>query len=128
MQRISELCKQGLGDDEIAQLMTQEGFHTAQRSGVNPAAIRNIRMQYAFHLQRHSKRGACKVDGCWTTHGLAVFLDVDADHIYRRIRKGVIDPTHVHFDQSAEIYLIDDYPGLIETLRESFVKVSGTNV
>lgn len=127
VRRIGELCAQGLSDGQIAVRMTQEGFHTAQRSQVNGEAVRNIRMQYGFHLQRHSKRTASKIDGYWTTRGLAVRLEVDPDRIYRRLRKGVIDPAHVHFDEAADIYLIQEYPGLIETLRQSLANAKGTH-
>jgi hypothetical protein len=62
-------------------------------------------MQYGFQLARHSKRTASKIDRYWTTRGLAWLLEVDPDRIYRRLRKGIIDPSYVHFDE-----------GLISTL------------
>lgn len=126
VRRIGELCTQGFSDNQIAVHMTREGFHTAQRDDVNAEAVRNIRMQYGFHLQRHCKRTASQINGYWTTRGLALELGVKPEQISRRIRKGVIDPKYVCYDEAAEIYLIQDYPTLIESLRQSFSPARGT--
>jgi hypothetical protein len=126
VRRIGELCAQGFSDSQIAVHMTREGFHTAQRDDVNAEAVRNVRMQYGFHLQRHCKRTASQIDGYWTTRGLAIQLGVKPEQISRRIRKGVIDPHSVCYDEAAEIYLIQDYPTLIESLRQSFSPARGT--
>jgi len=126
VRRIGELCSQGLNDGPIAAQLTKEGFHTAQRDEVNALAVCHIRQQYRFHLDRHSKRTASKIDGCWTTRGLALLLGVGSDRIYRRLRKGVIDPHYVRYDEKAEIYLIQEYPGLMETLQHSLLNTNGT--
>jgi DNA invertase Pin-like site-specific DNA recombinase len=115
--RIRQLCQEGCNNLQIAERLTNEGFHSARTSTITAAVVQEFRNTHRLYLRRHAKRSATKVDGRWTTRGLAEHLGVSIDYIQRRIRNGMIDPRHLDRDPEAEIYLIDDDPELLQSLR-----------
>jgi DNA invertase Pin-like site-specific DNA recombinase len=121
VQRIEELWRQGLKDEQIARRLTNEGFHSARSSGVAPSAVLRIRRKHSwFHIA--SPPHTLEVNGYLTTRGLCTCLGASRDWIYRRIYDGTIPPGHVARHQQHKLYLIKDDPELIEQLRQRLAK------
>lgn len=59
------------------------------------------------------------MDNCWTTKGLAARLGVSVRAILRQIYRQVIPPEHMHRHPESGVYLIDDYPELLPTLKQA---------
>jgi hypothetical protein len=119
VERIRELCEQGLSEEQIAVRLETEGFHSARARGVSVDAVRKIRIKHDWFLVRHVKRQQPQIDGRWTTYGLAQALGVRTDYIARRIYNGVIPARYVSRDPQADIYLVEDYPSLLDDLAQS---------
>jgi DNA invertase Pin-like site-specific DNA recombinase len=114
--RIGELYRQGLDDRQIAQQLSQEGFHSAHRTGVAVNAVKTIRQEAGWHHPT-GPRPALKVGGWLTTAGMAARLEVERRWVHWRLKNGVIADHYVTRDPETGNYLIADDPELIEQLR-----------
>lgn len=118
--RIHELVGQGFDDDQMADQLTREGFCSARAGAVSACSVRKIRLKYDWYLLNHVKRRIDKIDGKWTVAGLAKQVGVSTNYIQYRIYDKTIDPAHVQRDPKAWVYLIEDYPGLCDTIRARY--------
>ena len=118
-ERIHVLYEQGMTDEQMAQVLTQEGFHSARKPYVSTSKVYKVRLQNRWLNLGEVHRQASKVDGYWTSHGLAVELGVEVRVILKRIYRHVIPREHVHRHEVSGVYLIDDYPELLDSLRQT---------
>jgi DNA invertase Pin-like site-specific DNA recombinase len=121
--RIHDLWQTGHTDAQIAELLTQEGFHAARSPDVTPAIVLKIRNQNHWVSNYHRHRSVDKIDGLWTIHGLSKELDVDRDWLYRRIYNGTLQSPDVILVPPYNNYLIRDDPVLIDQLRHEVQKL-----
>ncbi|CAN5840055.1 recombinase family protein [soil metagenome] len=114
--RIKQLWQQGQTDAQIADVLNQEGFHSARQQKVTDHIVLSIRHQQQWSSICHTYQDVEKVDGLWTIKGLAAQLGVKIHWIYNRIRNGFL----TEFDlvrQPRGYYLIRDNAALMERLR-----------
>jgi hypothetical protein len=124
-ERIHELWKLQKTDDEIATLLSQEGFRSARSLQVNPLAVQKIRLQN--HWKSQSTKGALRIrlNGFLSVTELADHIGVDRSLILRRIYNGMIPATDIrrHPDFKTA-YLIRMSPELIDNLKQTLRKVA----
>jgi DNA invertase Pin-like site-specific DNA recombinase len=116
--RIEQLWKQGLDDAQMAEKLSQEDFHSARSAVVSPVAVQKIRLAHGWHLSLAQCRNAKQFNGYLTARGLAARLGVERTWVYRRIYRGVIDPSYVARHPRSKVYLIKDDPKLIAELKQ----------
>ncbi len=116
-ERVRELFEQRLTDAQIAATLTQEGFRSARRNAISPSKVFKIRLANRWLKPYTADRQAAQVNGQWTTKSLAARLEVGVPAILRLIYKRTIPQEHVHRAADSGVYLIDDYPGLFESLQ-----------
>jgi hypothetical protein len=117
-ERVRELFEQHLTDAQIAATLTEEGFRSARRNYISPSKVFKIRLANRWIKPYMADRRAAQVQGQWTTKSLATRLQASVPAILRLIYKQVIPQQHVHRATDSGVYLIDDYPGLFETLQQ----------
>jgi DNA invertase Pin-like site-specific DNA recombinase len=110
--QILALEAQGKSDEEIAQLLTTQGFRSPQRPRVLPRTVQTIRLQHG-RLHRYRGPRPRHVPGWLTVSQLATALGVKAHWVYHLIRRGQIIVTR---DPATRLYLFPDCP---ETLEDS---------
>lgn len=115
--RVHDLWQDGFTDDEIAEALTKEGFHSARSLYVSAATVLKIRNQNRWMSSFHLYRRSDKVDGMWTVHGLSKELGINRNWFYRRIYKGKLRSPDVICKLPFGNYLIRDDPNLINRLR-----------
>jgi hypothetical protein len=112
--RIAALSQTGASDREIAEHLSAEGFHSARQPTVSKELVGKIRRAQGGVAVRQRFRAQERIDGQWTTHGLAQALRVRRTWLYERIVAGTIPavrhPVTAH-------YLIPDDPRVIDNLR-----------
>jgi hypothetical protein len=119
VERVGELWRQGLADPQIAEQLTAEDFRSAMSPAeVLPSTVRKIRheQRWCHRLGRSGK--ALELEGQLTTGGLAGLLGVNRSWVYRRLRRGQIDPQYVSRHGENGIYLIQNDPQLIKQLKQ----------
>jgi DNA invertase Pin-like site-specific DNA recombinase len=119
VERVRIGFEQGRSDAQIAEMLTQEGFHSARTSHVSVSKVFKIRLQHRWLQPYEAHRHAHQLDGCWTTRGLAAKVGVSVHAILRQIYKQVIPPEHVHRHAESGVYLINNYPELLSTLGQA---------
>jgi DNA invertase Pin-like site-specific DNA recombinase len=112
--RISALSQTGASDREIAERLSAEGFHSARQPTVSKELVGKIRRAQGGVAVRQQFRAQERIEGQWTTHGLAQTLRIRRTWLYERIVAGTVPavrhPVTGH-------YLIPDDPLVIDTLR-----------
>jgi hypothetical protein len=111
--QILALETQGKSDEEIAQLLTTQGFRSPQRPRVLPGMVQTIRLQHG-RLHRYRGPRPRHVPGWLTVSQLATALGVKAHWVYHLIRRGQILVTR---DPATQLYLFPDCPGTLEDFR-----------
>jgi DNA invertase Pin-like site-specific DNA recombinase len=119
--RIQELWLLEYNDEKIAEILTQEGFHSARSSHVTTRSVMKIRLTRKWHTLFDRLRHVDEVDGCWTVNGLAKQLAVNESCVYRFIYSQTIHPDFVNRAPKG-IYLIRKDEGLLEQLRQRIEK------
>jgi DNA invertase Pin-like site-specific DNA recombinase len=114
VQRVLALGAQGYSDPQIAQRLSQEGFHSARRPHITAALVGDIRRARGQISLTEQFKTQAKLDGQWTVFGLAQALEVHRNWLYTRIRNGTIPATR---HPVVGHYLIPDDPTLLATLR-----------
>jgi DNA invertase Pin-like site-specific DNA recombinase len=122
VERVGQLWQQGYNDEEMADLLTQEGFHSARSPRVVPQSVMKIRLARRWFLPLERMRGVEEVDGYLTARGLAKHLAVNKSTIYRFIYNQVIPPQLVKRDPQAGTYLIRKDDQLLERLRQHVIE------
>jgi len=120
--RIHKLWQQGYNDEQMADQLTAEGFHSARSPSVTCKSVMKIRLARKWYLPFEQMRGVKEVDGFLTVRGLAERLEVNHSTVYRFIYKKVILPEYVVRDSASGVYLIRNDPQLIERLHKRIMK------
>ena len=105
VRRIQELCQHGYKDEQIAEYLTEEGFHSARSLTVTPTTVLKIRLARKWYSPRAHYRGKYTVRDCLTVNGLAKRLDTHESTIYRFIYRGIIPAEFVVRNQQSGVYL-----------------------
>ena len=111
--RLRILSEQGYHDREIAAQLTAEGFRSARSPAVLPSLVTRLRHAAGIVSVTAQFRSREKLDGCWTTWGLARALHVDRNWLYEKIQEGSL-PAHRH--PVIGQYLIPDDPEVFKRL------------
>jgi DNA invertase Pin-like site-specific DNA recombinase len=119
--RIHELWQQNYTDEQMAQQLTSEGFHSARSPYVTPKSVQKIRLARRWYLPFERMRRVEEVEGYLTARGLAKQLAVNDSTVYRFIYKHVIPPEFVRRDAASGVYFIRNDPQLIEQLRQRVI-------
>jgi DNA invertase Pin-like site-specific DNA recombinase len=127
VERVGQLWQQGYNDEQMADLLTQEGFHSARSPRVIPQSVMKIRLARRWFLPLERMRGVEEVDGYLTPRGLAKHLAVNKSTIYRFISKQVIPPQLIKRDPQAGTYLIRKDDQLLERLRQRVIEQKQKN-
>lgn len=117
VERIQELWQLGYNDEQAAEQLTSEGFHSARSAHVTPKSVMKIRLARQWYLPFEQLRGADEVEGYLTVNGLAKRLDVNERKIYNYIYHKVIPPEMVTREPPARVYLIQNDEQIIQRLR-----------
>jgi DNA invertase Pin-like site-specific DNA recombinase len=125
--RIQELYKQGYNDDQMAALLTEEGFHSARSPHVTAKSVMKIRLARKWYLPLEQMRCVEEKDGFLTVRGLAKQLEVNISTIYRLIYKGGISAEDVSRTPANGVYLIRNDPQLVERLRKRVIEQKKKN-
>jgi DNA invertase Pin-like site-specific DNA recombinase len=120
--RIRELWQKGYNDEQMAEQLTAEGFHSARSPQVTPTSVMKIRLARKWYLPLERVRGVEVVNGYLTARGLAKRLAVHGSTIYRFIYNEVIPPECVKRDPLTGTYLIRNDSQLIGQLHQRVIE------
>ena len=104
--KIRSLTKKGNTDEEIAALLTEEGYRSPKQSVVLPSTVRGLRLRHRLfrvRSQSHPRRSA----GFLTVPQVAAKLEITVHWIYDRIHNGTIEIVR---DRNTKLYLFPDNP------------------
>jgi DNA invertase Pin-like site-specific DNA recombinase len=119
VERVRVGFEQDLSDEQIAEALTRDGFHSARTSSVSAAKVLKIRLQHRWLRSYDVHRKEYQIGEYWTTRGLADKLGVSVRAILYQLYKHVIPADHVHRHDESGVYLIDDYPDLLPSLQRA---------
>ncbi len=108
------LFSEGKSDQQIAERLTELGYHSPHRMHVLPSTIRTIRLRRRLFRERHQSHPRNVADHL-TVSQLARKLDVSNHWVYDRIYNGSIRITK---DTATGLYLFPDEPATIERFRD----------
>lgn len=117
LERIQQLWGQGTSDHEIADILNQENFTGIDGSPLTRVTIRNLRLKQGWSVRPAIAKIPSKVDGKFTTRGLAIACSTDSKWIRQQIDNGTIPPELVTRHPHQRCYLIDASDQLIEQLK-----------
>lgn len=110
---ILALEAQGKSDEEIAALLTIQGFRSPMHDQLLPSTVKTLRLRHQRIHRFHGPRPR-RVEGRLTLPQLAERLGVKAHWLYHLIDRGVIAAKR---DPVTRLYLFPDSPKLIAELR-----------
>ena len=117
LQRIHHLWEQGTSDSDIADLLNSEAFTAIDGSVLTHAIIRNLRLKQGWSVRPAGTQTPPKVDGKFTSRGLAIACGADRKWIRQVIQNGTIPPEAVSRHPHQRCYLIDASEQLIDQLK-----------
>ena len=115
---IVRMARDGQSDEQIAQWLTAQGYHSPMRAVVLASTVQKVRLQHRI-LHQPSQSHPRHVEGYLTVSQLAKQLEISASWIHARIGKGII---RVKKDATTKCYLFPDKP---RTLREFRQLIAG---
>ncbi len=118
--RVQQLCQQGMNDAQMADELTREGYTGARVTGVPPQTVLEIRLARGWRLLRHEKRMHDRIDGKWTVRGLSKQLGMTTNYVLKCIYDGTVSPEFVSRDPVADIYLIEDTSSAFDPIRRRY--------
>lgn len=117
VERTQQLWAQGYSDLQIADVLSREGFRSAQRETVLAKTVMTIRHRHHWVSPYHQHRFADKMDEQWTIRGLAHELGVEPGWVYNRLRNGFLSESDVSRKPPHGNVLIRDDAALLARLR-----------
>jgi hypothetical protein len=119
--RICELAAKGLYDDQIVQILADEGHRSPWRgTSVLPSTVRGIRLRHGIKAVHRQTRWP-PVKGCLTVTQLAERLNIPTKWIYTQLRRGAIRT--IHEPSGRYLFPDTDHAMLaIRQLRERHIK------
>jgi predicted DNA-binding transcriptional regulator AlpA len=109
-----QLSQQGKRDEEIAELLSAEGFRSPMSEHLLPSTVKTIRLKHGI-MQKRSQSHPRRIAGYLTVPQIAKALDIPRHWIYDRIHKGVIN---VKRETKTGLYLFPDKPDTLEQFRK----------
>jgi len=116
--RVQELRQQGYNDEQMAEQLTAEGFHSARSPHVTPKSVQKIRLARQWYLPFEELRRGRETATHWTVRGLAEQISVNPSTIFRCIYRGIIPAAAVTHDAQTGVYLIVKDETLLTRLRQ----------
>jgi DNA invertase Pin-like site-specific DNA recombinase len=120
--RIQELWQLGYNDQQMAEQLTTEGFHSARSAHVSADSVMKIRLARKWYLPLERLRGADGLGNYLTVNGLTKRIGANASSTYRFIYRGIIPGDYVVRGPQTGVYLIRNDEQLIERLRQRVEK------
>jgi len=117
VERTRQLWAEGYSDLQIADVLSREGFRSAQREMVLAKTVMKIRHRHLWGSPYHQHRLVDKIDEKWTIRGLARELGVEWGWVYNRIRNGFLSEPDVSRRPPHGNVLIRDDAELLTRLR-----------
>ena len=103
---ILERTEQGQSDEEIAAILTRQGYRSPRHAAVLPSTVRLLRLRHRLSRKR-SQSHPRQIPGCLTVSQVARSLGIKPHWIYDRIHNGTIQVT---IDPKTGLYLFPDRP------------------
>jgi DNA invertase Pin-like site-specific DNA recombinase len=122
VERIQELWQGGYNDEQMAETLTLEGFHSARSARVTADSVMKIRLAKQWYMTFARLRNAEMIDDYLTINGLTKRIGANESTTYRFIYQKIIPPDCVIHEPQAGIYLIRNDDALIEQLRQRLAK------
>jgi DNA invertase Pin-like site-specific DNA recombinase len=123
VERIESLWRAGTKSDrEIAEQLTEEGFHSARSTEISPALVRKIREAHGWRSILRESYQALEIGGLLTVRGLAARLGVNREWVYWLLQHGRIESKYLRREPGSPIWLIRDDPKLIKKLQQMRLK------
>ena len=116
--RIHDLWEDGLSDNNIAELMTEEGFRTARTNYMTADQVTRIREKQGWFSRFIKMRRKEEIDGYLTVKGLAKKVGISRNLLYRWIMAGIVDEKYMRRDPQGNFRMIQNAPELIEQLQQ----------
>jgi DNA invertase Pin-like site-specific DNA recombinase len=112
--RICELAAKGLYDDQIVQILADEGHRSPWRgTAVLPSTVRGIRLRHGIKAVHRQTRWP-PVKGCLTVTQLAERLNIPTKWIHTQLRRGAIRAIH----EPSGRYLFPDTDQAMHAIRQ----------
>jgi DNA invertase Pin-like site-specific DNA recombinase len=122
-ERIHELWLLKKTDQEIATLLSQEGFRSPRSLQVNPSTVQRIRFQNNWKTQAAKVAPRLQLAGFLSATDLAEYFGVNRSWILRRIYNKTIPPSDiVHHPVFRTAYMVRMSAELIERLKQDLAK------
>lgn len=112
--RLRELSATGLDDAAIARQLTAEGLRGARRTALSRDMVGKLRRDHGLRSVRAQYQRQDRIDGQWTTGGLARQLGVHRKWLYVQIARGTLPATRHPLTGH---FLVPDDPALLARLR-----------
>ena len=122
VERIQDLWRLGYNDEQMAETLTSEGFHSARSAHVTADSVMKIRLAKQWYMTFARLRNTEMIDDYLTINGLTKRIGANESTTYRFIYRKIIPPDCVIHEPQAGIYLIRNDEGLIEQLRQRVEK------
>jgi hypothetical protein len=124
-ERIHELWVLKKTDQEIATVLSQEGFRSPRSLQVNPATVQRIRLQNNWKTQAAKVAPRIQLAGFMSTTELAAYFGVNRSWILRRIHNQTIPASDIlHHPVFQSAYMIRISPELIQRLEQDLAQSS----
>lgn len=111
--RILELEASGKSDEDIARLLTEDGFRSPKHDVLLQSTVKSLRLKHQRYHRYRTARPR-RVPGFLTVPQVAQALGVTAHWLYNLMRRGVIE---IDRDPDIRLYLFPDQPDTIVELR-----------
>jgi DNA invertase Pin-like site-specific DNA recombinase len=112
--KILQLAKKGKTDDDIAALLTEQGYRSPKHATVLPSTVRILRLRHRLFRVR-SQSHPRRVAGFLTVTQLADKLTISPHWIYDRMHNGTIK---VARHRDTNLYLFPDKPETITQFKQ----------
>jgi Recombinase zinc beta ribbon domain len=112
--QILQLVQKGKSDEEIAALLTEQGYRSPKHSTVLPSTVKILRLRHRLFRKR-SQSHPRHIPGCLTVPPVARQLRITPPWIYDRIHKGTIELVR---DRDTNLYLFPDDPRTITLFKQ----------
>jgi hypothetical protein len=112
--KIVQLARKGKSDEEIATLLTEQGYRSPMGSTVLPSTVRTLRLRHRLLRKRSQSHPRC-ITGFLTVPQVARKLGITAHWIYDRIHNGAIE---ISRDAATKLYLFPDHSQTITQFKQ----------
>jgi DNA invertase Pin-like site-specific DNA recombinase len=112
--KICELARQNKSDEDIATLLTREGYRSPRHDAVLPSTVRIVRLRHRLFHKR-SQSHPRHITGFLTVTQVARAAGLTPHWIYDRIHNGTIA---VSRDSETNLYLFPDKPQTIAQFKQ----------